>query len=401
MLSDSNTGRRQAMTVVVAFGVVSLLGDVVYEGARSILGPYLGTLGASAAIVGLVSGVGEFTGSALRVATGWMADRTGGYWTMTFLGYGLTIVAVPFLGLVGRVDLVLALVVMERLGKAVRSPARDALLAEASRPLGRGWGFGLHEALDQTGAVLGPLLAAAVLAWRAGDYRMAFLAVAVPGALVLPALMVARRAMGAAPTPAHPAAGDPRAGAPPQARRYLAFVALTAAGLAPFPLIAFHAVRAPVLSEAQVPLLFAAAMAVDATAALAVGRRYDRRGLAVLAALPLLSVAALAAFGRSAWLLWAGAVAWGAAMGIQESTLRAAVADLRGDTPPATAYGLFHTAYGLALLAGGAALGALYDWSAGALVGVVVGVQAAAWLVLRGLLTGGEGRPSSRGSPPT
>jgi len=301
------------------------------------------------------------------------------------------------------VDLVLALVVMERLGKAVRSPARDALLAEASRPLGRGWGFGLHEALDQTGAVLGPLLAAAVLAWRAGDYRMAFLAVAVPGALVLPALLVARRALGAAPAPvaARPAAGDRRAGAPPQARRYLAFVALTAAGLAPFPLIAFHAVRAPVLSEADVPLLFAAAMAVDAAAALAVGRRYDRRGLAVLAALPLLSVAALAAFGRSAWLLWAGAVAWGAAMGIQESTLRAAVADLRGDTPPATAYGLFHTAYGLALLAGGAALGALYDWSTGALVGVVVGVQTAAWLVLRGLLTGGEGRLSSGGSPPT
>ena len=403
MLSDSNTLRRRAMTVVVAFGIVSLLGDVVYEGARSILGPYLGTLGASAAIVGLVSGVGDFTGSALRVATGWMADRTGGYWTMTFLGYGLTIVAVPFLGLVGRVDLVLALVVMERLGKAVRSPARDALLAEASRPLGRGWGFGLHEALDQTGAVLGPLLAAAVLAWRAGDYRMAFLAVAVPGALVLPALLVARWALGAAPAPvaARPAAGDRRAGAPPQARRYLAFVALTAAGLAPFPLIAFHAVRAPVLSEADVPLLFAAAMAVDAAAALAVGRRYDRRGLAVLAALPLLSVAALAAFGRSAWLLWAGAVAWGAAMGIQESTLRAAVADLRGDTPPATAYGLFHTAYGLALLAGGAALGALYDWSTGALVGVVVGVQTAAWLVLRGLLTGGEGRLSSGGSPPT
>jgi MFS family permease len=390
------------MTVVVAFGVVSLLGDVVYEGARSILGPYLGTLGASAAMVGLVSGVGEFTGSALRVATGWMADRTAGYWTMTFLGYGLTIVAVPLLGLVGRVDLVLGLVVMERLGKAVRSPARDALLAEASRPLGRGWGFGLHEALDQTGAVLGPLLAAGVLAWRGGDYQMAFFAVAVPGALLLPALLVARRAMGDAVSPAaaRPATGDSRAGMPPQARRYLAFVALTAAGLAPFPLIALHAVRAPVLAEAQVPLLFAAAMAVDAAAALAVGRRYDRRGLAVLAALPLLSVVALLVFGGAAWLLWLGGIAWGAAMGIQESTLRAAVADLRGDTPPATAYGLFHTAYGLALLAGGAALGALYDWSAGALVGVVVGVQAAAWLVLRGLLPGRGGRPSSGGSAP-
>lgn len=402
MLSDSDTGRRRAMTVVVAFGIVSLLGDMVYEGARSILGPYLGTLGASAAMVGLVSGVGEFTGSALRVATGWVADRTASYWTMTFLGYGFTIVAVPLLGLVGRVDLALALVVMERLGKAVRSPARDALLAEASRPLGRGWGFGLHEALDQTGAVLGPLLAAAVLAWRAGDYRTAFFTVAVPGALVLPALVIARRAMGPAPTPATPrsATSDTRVGVPAQARRYLVFVALTAAGLAPFPLVALHAVRAPVLAEARVPLLFAAAMAVDAVAALAAGRSYDRRGVAVLTALPLLSVAALAAFGRSAWLLWVGALAWGAALGIQESTLRAAVADLKGDSPPATAYGLFHTAHGLALLAGGAALGALYDWSMGALAGVVVGIQAAAWLVLRPLLSDGKGGSFVGGSPP-
>jgi len=385
------------MTVVVAFGVVSLLGDVVYEGARSILGPYLGTLGASAAVVGLASGIGEFTGSALRVATGWLADRTGAYWAMTFLGYGLTVVAVPLLGLAGRLDLALALVIAERLGKAVRSPARDTLLAEASRPLGRGWGFGLHEALDQVGAVLGPLLAAVVLAWRVGDYRAVFFAVAVPGGLLVPALVVARRAMGDATSPAAPpaAAGEGRQGrVPGRARRYLAFVSLTAAGLAPFPLIALHAVSKSVLAEAHVPLLFAMAMAVDALAALEAGRRYDRRGLRVLAALPLLSVAALLVFGGAAWLLWLGGIAWGAAMGIQESTLRAAVADLRGTTRPATAYGLFHTAYGLALLAGGAVLGVLYEWSVGAVAGLVVVVQAAAWLVLRPLLPGGSRRPS-------
>lgn len=400
MLRDSGAARRRAMTVVVAFGLVSLLGDMVYEGARSILGPYLGTLGASAAMVGLVSGVGEFTGSALRVATGWLADRTTAYWAMTFLGYGLTIVAVPLLGLVGRVDLALVMVMAERLGKAVRSPARDALLAEASRPLGRGWGFGLHEALDQAGAVLGPLLAAAVLAGRDGDYPMVFFAVAVPGVLLLPALVVARRVMGPGPSPGA-SFGTAEVGAegrvPRQARRYLAFVALTAGGLAPFPLIAFHAVSRPVLAEAQVPLLFAAAMAVDALAALWAGRRYDRRGLGVLAVLPLLSVTALMVFGDAAGLLWLGALAWGGAMGIQESTLRAAVADLRGQGPPATAYGFFHTAYGLALLAGGAVLGALYDWSIAAVAGLVVVVQMAAWLVLRPLLPGHNGRPTLPG----
>lgn len=394
---DGDAVRRRAVTVVVAFGVVSLLGDMVYEGARSILGPFLGTLGASAALVGLVSGLGEFTGSVLRVATGWLADRASSYWTMTFLGYGLTIAAVPLLALVGRVDLAMALVVAERLGKAVRTPARDALLAEASRPLGRGWGFGLHEALDQSGAVIGPLLAAAVLAARAGNYPMAFLVLAVPGLFLLPALALARRAMGPGSpmaTPATSAEAGPGVSASGRAKRYLVFVALTAGGLAPFPLIAFHAVDQAVVGEAVVPLLFAAAMAVDALAALWAGHRYDRHGLGVLAALPLLSLVALMVFGNRAWLLWPGALAWGGAMGIQESTLRAAVADLRAHTRPATAYGLFHAVYGLAMLAGGVTLGALYDWSLPALAGLVVGVQAAAWLALRAVRHVGGAPPS-------
>lgn len=395
---DADAARRRAVRVVVAFGLVSLLGDVVYEGARSILGPFLGTLGASAAMVGLVSGAGEFVGSALRAATGWLADRTAAHWAMVFLGYGLTIVAVPLLGLAGRMDLALALVVAERLGKAVRSPARDALLAEASRPLGRGWGFGLHEALDQAGAVLGPLLAAAVLAARAGDYRTAFLAVGAPGLLLLPVLAVARRAMSAGPRPGSvPHSGEPGPGgpAPARARRYLVFVALTAGGLAPFPLIAFTALDRTVLTEAQVPLLFAMAMAVDALAALWAGRRYDRTGLGVLAVLPLLSLVALAVFAGRAWPVWAGALAWGAAMGIQESTLRAAVADLGGSTRPATAYGLFHATHGVALLAGGAALGALYDWSVWGLAGVVAAAQTAAWLVLLTLRRDGGASPGA------
>jgi len=399
---DGAAARRRAVTVVVAFGLVSLLGDVVYEGARSILGPFLGTLGASAAMVGLVSGVGEFVGSALRAATGWLADRTAAYWAMTFLGYGLTIVAVPLLALAGRIDLALALVVAERLGKALRSPARDALLAEASRPLGRGWGFGLHEALDQAGAVIGPLLAAAVLAARAGDYRTAFLAVGAPGLLLLPVLAVARRVMGTAPTVTSPVGSGGRGESgrvPGQARRYLVFVALTAGGLAPFPLVAFSAVDRSALSDAQVPLLFALAMAVDALAALWAGRGYDRRGLGVLATLPLLSMLALVVFSGHPGLVWLGALAWGGAMGIQESTLRAAVADLSGPTRPATAYGLFHAAYGVALLAGGAALGALHDWSVWGLVGLAMAAQAAAGLVLFPLLRGARGAPGETADP--
>lgn len=376
------------MVVVVAFGVVSLFGDMVYEGARSILGPFLATLGASAAVVGLVSGIGEFTGSALRLATGWLADRTSSYWGLTFLGYGLTIVSVPLLGLAGRIDLALALVMAERLGKAVRSPARDALLSEVSKPLGRGWGFGLHEALDQTGAILGPLLAAAVLAWRDGDYPTAFFSLGAPGLLLVVALLFARRAMGpaASPRPRPAGKGEGTRVVPSRARWYLLFVALTSAGLAPFPLIAFHVVERPVLSEAQVPLLFAAAMAIDAAAALAAGRGYDRRGLRVLVVLPVLAMASLAAFSGSAAVIWVAALAWGAAMGVQESTLRAAVADLRGEGPPATAYGLFHTAYGLAALAGASALGALYDQSIIGMVFLALALQVISVAVLVGIL---------------
>ena len=377
----TDTARRRAFRVIIAFGIVSLLADVVYEGARSILGPYLLTLGASAAVVGLISGIGEFVGFALRVVTGRIADRTGAYWTMTIGGYVLTIVAVPLLGLVGRVDLALALVVAERLGKAVRSPARDTLIAAASEPLGRGLGFGLHEAIDQMGAVIGPLLLAGALAVRSGDYRFAFGILAIPGVLVVIALVALRRM---APDPAHHDA-DPAepAGRVGRARTYLVFVFLSAVGFAPFPLIAFHLTDRGVLSDAMIPVVFAVGMAVDAGVALITGRAYDRRGLGVLLTLPLLSIGILAAFSTSLALVWLGAVVWGAVMGIQESTLRAAVGDLSEPGARATAYGVFNAVYGLALMAGGAALGFLYDLSIPAMAALVVAAQVAATVALR------------------
>lgn len=387
--------RRRAMEAVVAFGLVSLLADIVYEGARSVLGPYLATLGASAVVVGVVAGVGEFAGYALRWVTGVLADRTRGYWPMTFAGYGLTVVAVPLLGWVGRVDLALALVVAERLGKAVRSPARDALLAEAATPLGRGWGFGIHEALDQTGAVVGPLLLAGVLALRQGDYRLAFTVLAIPGALAMLALTFARRRAGtrvldkAEERPDTSAAGSTD-GNDARARIYLGFVFLSALGFAPFPLIAFHVTDRALAGTPAVPLMFALAMAVDAGSALLSGRFYDRRGLRVLLLLPALSALTALAFSSFAWLVWVAVAIWGAVMGIQESTLRAAVADLSGSGRRATAYGFFNTAYGMAFLGGGALLGFLYGVSVPALMAVVVATQVAAGLVLRPLVA----RPS-------
>jgi len=373
--------RRRAFRAIIAFGVVSLLADISYEGARSILGPFLLTIGASAAVVGLISGVGEFVGFALRVVTGRIADRTGAYWTMTIGGYVLTVAAVPLLGLVGRVDLALALVVAERLGKAVRSPARDTLIAAASEPLGRGLGFGLHEAIDQMGAVIGPLLLAWALAVRSGDYRFAFGILAIPGVLVVVALVALRRV---APVPQRQTAAlVEQKGRVGRARKYLVFVFLSAVGFAPFPLIAFHLTDRAILSDAMIPVVFAVAMAVDAGVALVTGRAYDRRGLGVLLTLPLLSIGILAAFSSTLALIWAGAMAWGAVMGIQESTLRAAVGDLSDPGGRATAYGVFNAVYGLALMGGGAALGLLYEISIPLMVIFVMVAQGAATWALR------------------
>ena len=158
---------------------------MVYEGARSVIGPYLATLGASATLVGLVAGAGEFIGYGLRVVSGYAVGRTRHYWTWTILGYALTVLSVPLIGVTGALAPALLLYGTERLGKAVRSPAKDTLLSFASAQTGRGSAFGVHQALDQTGAVLGPLLLAAVLAWQEDHYRLAFGVLAVPGVLVL------------------------------------------------------------------------------------------------------------------------------------------------------------------------------------------------------------------------
>lgn len=388
---DSDGRRRAAIRFIVALGVVSLLADMVYEGARSILGPFLATLGASAATVGLISGVGEFAGYGLRVVAGYAADRTRRYWTLTFAGYGLTVVAVPLLGLVGNVELALALVIGERLGKAIRTPSRDTLLSFASRDLGRGWGFGLHEALDQTGAVVGPLLLAAILAARHGDYRLAFLSLAVPGALTMLALVWARRTL--ADPHAFEAAASGESEAPTDAgssnarvfRSYLTFTFLAVLGFAPFPVISYHLVTDGVLDQATIPLLFAFAMGVDAVVALVAGRAYDRRGLVILAGVPLATVAVLLAFTRAPGLVWLGVAAWGGVMGLQESTLRAAVGDLIAAGRRATAYGVFNGLYGLGLLIGATAIGALYGESVGAVAVFVIAAEllaiaAFAWL---------------------
>ncbi|MEU6462868.1 MFS transporter [Streptomyces sp. NPDC046976] len=380
---------------VMAFGVVSLLMDYVYEGARSITGPLLAHLGASAAVVGVVTGAGEAAALGLRLLSGPLADRSRRFWAWTVAGYALTAVTVPVLGLAGALWAACALVVAERVGKAVRSPAKDTLLSHATATTGRGRGFAVHEAMDQVGALLGPLTVAGILALTGDDYAPALGVLALPGAAAL-ALLVRLRARVPDPVayetsdsdeePAPDgitAATSPNPGLPRAFWVYAAFTAMTLVGFATFGVLSYHLVVRDLVPTAEVPVLYAAAMAADALAALATGRLYDRHGARVLAVLPLLSAAvALLAFTDTVWIVVLGALVWGAAVGVQESTLRATVADLVPPGRRATAYGIFAGIMGAAALAGGALTGALYEVSIPVLITTVAVVQVTALALL-------------------
>jgi MFS family permease len=377
---------------VVGFGIVSALADVVYEGARSIIGPYLGSLGATAAVVGLVTGAGEAAALVLRLVTGRFVDRSRRPWPQTILGYGLTAVCVPLLALAGGLTAAGLLYNGERVGKAVRTPARDTMLAHASAKLGRGYAFGLHEAVDQVGAMTGPLLIAATIA-LGGGYRLAFGLLAVPGALALAALARLRRR---APDPAvwEPAVEVPEkkrlrleAGLPRRFWQYAAFSATTMLGFSTWAVLAFHLTSRHLLATPLVPVLYAVAMAAAAIAAVAFGRVYDRIGLRGLVVLPpLAAVVPLLSFSATTGLFVAGAVVWGAAMGVHDSTMRAAVADLVPAHRRGAGYGTFTAVYGLAWLAGAALIGLLYEHGLGVTVAFVGTVQAVALVLFVPLL---------------
>ncbi|MET0700728.1 MAG: MFS transporter [Mycobacterium sp.] len=380
-----------AWRFVTVFGTVSLLADFVYEGARSITGPLLASLGATGLVVGIVTGIGEAAALGLRLVSGPLTDRTQRFWTWTIAGYTLTIVTVPFLGVAATLWVACTLVIAERVGKAVRSPAKDTLLSHAASVTGRGRGFAVHEALDSIGGVIGPLTVAAVLAATGNNYGPALGVLAIPGAAALAVLVwlllrvpePARYETGARRQPTAPptgAATDPRrpraAPLPAAFWAYSAFTATTMVGFATFGVLSFHMVVDGVLPAAAVPLVYAAAMGADAVAALASGWAYDRIGAKTLAALPIISaLVPVVAFSDQAWLVVAGALLWGAAVGIQESTLRAVVSDLVAPPRRATAYGVFAAGLGVATAAGGALTGWLFDKSITALVLTVVAIQ--------------------------
>ncbi|MEP0806655.1 MAG: MFS transporter [Chloroflexota bacterium] len=359
----SGISTQNALRFVVLMGIVSLLADMTYEGARSINGSFLAILGASGAVVGAIAGLGELIGFSIRLVSGYFSDKTKSYWAITFFGYAVNLLAVPLLALAGNWQIAAALMVIERIGKGVRVPPRDAMLSYATHQMGRGWGFGLHEALDQIGAISGPLIVAAVLYLRDG-YKTGYTLLLIPALLALGVLTAARFLY---PRPQELEIRQTKLqfqGFTKVFWLYVIAAALIAAGFADFPLIAYHFQKASVASETMIPILYAIAMGVDAIAALAFGRLFDRLGLSTLMLVAALSAwfAPLVFFGDFP-LAMLGMAFWGIGMGAQESILRAAIGGMIAPDQRGTAYGLFNMVYGIAWFLGSLLIGALYDIS--------------------------------------
>ena len=356
--------KSRAVKFVLLIGVMSVFADFTYEGARGIIGPYLAFLGASALTVALVTGFGELLGYAWRLVSGGLSDRTGKYWPITIFGYIVQMASVPLLALVGNWQMAAVLIILERFGRATRNPPRDVMLSHAAKEMGGyGWAFGVHEALDQFGALLGPLAAAGILAWR-GDYRLAFALMLIPALIMLSLLAVARL------TYPHPEEMDrtppniETKGLPRVFWIYLAGAVLVAVGFADFPFMAYHFEKMATVSTDMIPVFYAVAMGVDGVGALLFGRLFDRFGIIILA--PLTALSALFAplvFLGGFWAALVGIALWGLGMGVHESIIPAAVALMVPAQRRASAYGLFTAGYGLFWFLGSALIGVLYGVS--------------------------------------
>ncbi len=383
--------RARAKRFVILLGFVSLFADLCYEGMRSAIGPYLALLGASATAVGVVSGTGEMIGYGLRYVSGAVVDRTHAYWPITIAGYATNLIAVPLLAFAGSWPMVAALVALERLGKAIRSPAKTTLTSFAASDLGAGRAFAINEALDQVGGLLGPLAVAGVLAWRgetAAGFGLAFVLLGIPAVITLLILLRARRLY---PDPREleqedtHETGETKLG--PRYRLYLVGVAFVAIGLADWPLIAYHFERADVVSAEWLPVVYAAAMGFDGLVALAAGVAFDRRrargttGAGVLAAFVLAGAAygplAFSAGAHTPYLAIGGVALWSVVAAATDSIAKAMIAAIVPKNQRGRAYGLYYLVFGVAWWVGSLLLGALYDRAP-----IAAGITAAVGLVL-------------------
>ena len=387
-------GRRE-LIAFIALGLVSLFADMTYEGARSVLGAYLDVLGAGAVVAGSVA-VGDFLGYVARGAGGMLAHRLRSgkaYWALVFLGYGINLFAVPALAFAGNWGVALALILIERIGKGLRTPARDTILAEVTEGMGKGKGFGLHEVMDQTGAVAGPAFVGYALFISGGTYSEAFKMLFIPALAALLMLSIAfinypslRGISGAK------GSEERRASLGRSFWLYTVAMSLLALGFMHWSLIAFHLKACGVMKDYEIAYMYVVAMLADAAVAFPAGYLYDKFGPRTLIIAPFL------AFAAPATLLWPGfsgvsavliaAVVWGVLMGLYETNMRVTVADVVRPELRAYAYGMYGMIFGVSWAAGNALMGALYPVSTYALLAFIALVEAASLATLTLFLRG-------------
>ena len=355
--------QKQSLIFILIFGFISLLADITYEGARSITGAYLGVLGASATMVGFIAGFGELLGYSLRFVSGYLIDRTKRYWTITIIGYVINLLAVPLLALTDHWLSAAIFIIAERVGKAIRVPGRDAMLSHAAQSVGMGLGFGIHEALDQFGAMLGPLVVAAVLYYH-GSYQIAFAVLGIPAVFALFVLVLARLQY---PNPTHleqQSAHFDTEGLKKIFWIYLLGSCFVGAGFADFALIAYHFQKTNLLSPVWIPISYALAMGINSLFSPLLGHLYDRKGFIILIIVTI--IAALFAplvFLGGKILCFIGVALWSIGISTQQSLMRAIVGNMTPKDKRASAYGIFNMSYGISWFLGSVLMGMIYDYS--------------------------------------
>lgn len=399
MNKQRNKKISSAMLFIILFGIVSLFSDMTHEGASSIRGAYLSLLGASAGAIGFVSGLGELVGYSMRYVFGRLTDKTKHYWSMTIAGYILDVLAVPALALVGEHGWVAAcgLLIVQRMGKAIKKPAKDTIMSFAASREGVGKSFGIQEVLDQIGAFLGPMLLYLVMLLKTEGstfkiYSTCFAVLAVPGAITI-ILLLATKHYFPNPEQFEP---EEKEFVPFKMKKefvfYIAGISLFAFGFIDYSLIIMHvsktyaglgaqlAKTSSLVNGGTLPLLYAGAMLVDAAAALIFGLMYDKNGVRALAISTVISAPfAIFVFGmNSVPALLFGIALWGVGMGAQESILKAAVTKMVPKSSRATGYGVFECSFGVFWFLGSWLLGVLYDISIPAMIAVSVAAQLAA-----------------------
>lgn len=365
-----------AFAFVFILGIVNLFADMTYEGGASINGPFMGMLGASAAAISIVAGLGEFLGYGVRLLAGFVADKTGKYWMFTFIGYAINLLAVPAMVFAGSWQMAAIFVCLERVGRGIRKPTVEAMLSYTTGKLGRGWVYAMNTALDETGAMLGPLVIATMLFFKA-DYRTGYAALLITSLLAMIALTVARVVF---PMPSRLERGR-TAQAKGFTKSFWLFMlagSLFAAGLMSFELISFHLVSKGIVTGYWIPVFLALSTAGGIVASLVFGKLYDRIGNPVVLVAVLFSAlfGPLVFFGNFITILM-GMFLWGVGYATQDTLLKAIIASLLPEGKRNTAFGLFYMGYGGGWLLGSIVTGLLYSYSIPLLVGFAMCIQIA------------------------